>query len=328
MNRRLFHVASCSVTVATALLLAVSHVIAQAYPQKPVRMLLPFPPGGGTDTLARIILPKLAEVVGQPIVIDYRPGAGGTIAAEIVAKSAPDGYTLFMSSSTVMTTAKSLYSKLALDPIKDFAPIIQLGTSQFILVVNPSVPAKTVSEFVALAKAKPGSLNYASAGIGSPIYLAAELFKSRAGINIVNVAYKGGAPAANSVLAGETQVIFGSIASSLQFVKTGRLRALAVTGLKRSMVAPELPTIAESGFPGFNVPAWSSFEAPAGTPRNIIARLHDDTVRVLRMPGVPELMNKIGYTPTETSPEQLAEIKRTESAMWAKVIKDANIRVE
>lgn len=327
MNRGLLHGTSWFATIATVLLLTAVPTIAQTYPDKPIRMVLPFPPGGGTDSLARVILPRMSQALGQPIVIDNRPGAGGIVAAEIVAKSAPDGYTLFMGSSTGITAAPSLY-KLAYDPIKDFAPITQFATASFVLAVHPSVPATNVSQLVALAKAKPGSLNYASGGIGSPLHLAAELFKSRAGVNIVHVAYKGGVAAVMAVLAGEAQVIFGSVAASLAQVRAGKLRALAVTGLKRTSLTPELPTMVESGFPGFNVQAWNSLEAPAGIPRDIIRRLHDETVKVLRMPDVLELMNKIGYTPTGTTPEQYAEIKRTESAMWAKVIKDANIRAE
>ena len=327
MNRSLLHVTSRVATAATVLLFTVNPTIAQTYPDKPIRMVLPFPPGGGTDSLARVILPKMSQTLGQPIVIDNRPGAGGIVAAEIVAKSAPDGYTLFMGSSTGITAAPSLY-KLAYDPIKDFAPITQFATASFILTVHPSLPVPTISQLVALARAKPGSLNYASGGIGSPLHLSAELFKSRAGINIVHVPYKGGAPAAAAVLAGEAQMIFGSVAASLALVRAGKLRALAVTGLKRSSLTPELPTMVESGFPGFNVQAWNSLEAPAGTPRNIIGQLHDEMVKVLQMPDVLKLMNTIGYSPTGTTPEQYAEIKRTESAMWAKVIKDANIRAE
>ena len=327
MNRSLLHVTSRVATAATVLLFTVNPTIAQTYPDKPIRMVLPFPPGGGTDSLARVILPKMSQTLGQPIVIDNRPGAGGIVAAEIVAKSAPDGYTLFMGSSTGITAAPSLY-KLAYDPIKDFAPITQFATASFILTVHPSLPVTTISQLVALARAKPGSLNYASGGIGSPLHLSAELFKSRAGINIVHVPYKGGAPAAAAVLAGEAQMIFGSVAASLALVRAGKLRALAVTGLKRSSLTPELPTMDESGFPGFNVQAWNSLEAPAGTPRNIIGQLHDEMVKVLQMPDVLKLMNTIGYAPTGSTPEQHAEIKRTESAMWAKVIKDANIRAE
>ena len=327
MDRSLFHVTSWFATIGTALLLTVSPTIAQTYPNKPIRVVLPFPPGGGTDSLGRVILPKMGEALNQSFVIDNRPGAGGTLAAEIVARSAPDGYTLFMGSSTGVTAAPSLY-KLRYDPIKDFAPITQFATASFILVVHPSVRATSVSELVALAKGKPSSLRYASGGIGSPLHLAAELFKSRGGVDIVHVPYKGGSAAARAVLAGEAHMIFGSVAASLAQVKAGKLRPLAVTGLKRISLMPDLPTMAESGFPGFNVQAWNSLEAPADTPRNIIRRLHDETIKVLRMPDVVKLMSKIGYAPTGTTPEQYAEIKRTETAMWAKVIKDAHIRAE
>jgi len=300
---------------------------APAYPTKPIRVVLPFAPGGTSDGLARIIGPKLGEGLGQSLVIDNRPGAGGNIAAEIVARSAADGYTLYMGSA-VLTTSKSLYSKLPFDPVRDFAPITHLATGPYFLVVHPSVPAKTVSELVAHAKAKPGGLNYSSPGVGVPAHLAAELFKSRAGINMVHVAYKGGGPAGLAVLAGETQVFFGTGASALPHVKAGRLRALAVTGLQRSAHAPELPTLDESGFRGFNITTWDSFVAPAGTPQAVIARIHAETVKVLRLPEIRERIINIGYEPTGTTPKELAEFIRTESALLAKVIKDANIRVD
>lgn len=278
-------------------------------------MVLLFPPGGGTDALARIISPRLGEGLGQSIVIDNRPGAAGNIEADIVAKSVPDGYTLFVSFSTVPTANKSLYSKIPFDPIRDFAPITQFATAQFILVVHPSVPAKSVSELIAFAKAKPGSLDYASSGVGSPLHLAAELFKIWVGIDLVHVAYKGGAPAATAVLAGETQVLFGSVASSLRHVRTGRLRALAVTRLKRSLLAPELPTLDESGFAGFNVAGWDGFVAPTGTARDIIVRSHAEIVKVLQMPDVREIIANVGYEPTGTTPEQLAAIIKAETAV-------------
>lgn len=301
---------------------------AQSYPTKPIRFVLPFPPGGGTDALARIITPSLAERLGQPIVIDNRPGAAGNISADIVAKSAPDGYNLLMGFSTVLTTSKSLYAKLPFDPERDFAPITQLATAQYILVVHPSVPAKTIAEFIVLARAKPGTLNYASSGVGGPLHLSAELFKARAGIDLVHVAYKGGGPAATAVIAGEVQLIFGSVASSLQHIRSGRLRALAVTGSRRSPLAPELPTIAESGFPGFNVIAWDSLLAPKDTAHGIITRIYTEISHVLKSPEVRELINNIGYEPTGTTPAELAAIIRSESATWAKVIRDANIRAE
>jgi tripartite-type tricarboxylate transporter receptor subunit TctC len=303
-------------------------VHAQNYPTKPIRLVLPFPPGGGTDALTRIIGPKLSENLGQTLVIDNRAGAAGNISAEIVARSQPDGYTLLVGFSTVLTTSKSLYSKLAFDSERDFEPITQLATAQYILVVHPSVPAKSLAEFVALAKAKPATMNYASSGAGSPLHLAAELFKARAGIDLVHVAYKGGGPAGLAVLGGEVQVLFGSVAATLPHTKTGRLRALAVTSTKRSPLAPDLPTIAELGYPDFNVTAWDSVLAPRGTPKEIIARLNTEIVKVLRTPDIAALIRNVGYEPTGTTPEELAAIIKSESATWAKVIKDANIRAD
>ena len=328
-------VTSCCAMAATAWLLIANPSLAQtpstssgqAYPDKPIRMVLPFPPGGGTDGLARVILPKMSLALGQPIVIDNRAGAGGVLAADIVAKSAPDGYTLFMGSSTFVTATPSLF-KLPYNSLKDFAPITQFATAAFILVVNPQVAANSVSQLVALAKAKPGGLNYASGGIGSPLHLAAELFKNRAQLNIVHIAYKGGAPATTAVIAGEAQIIFGSFAATLALVRANRLRALAVTSVTRSPLLPDLPTMIESGFAGFNVQAWNCLEAPANTPQPIIQRIYDATVKAVQIPEVIDLMNKIGYAPASTTPQQYAEIKRTETAMWAKVIKDANIRGE
>ena len=313
--------------IVAAILLAATPLLAQPYPDKSIRMVLPFPPGGGTDTVARAIFPRMGQSLGQPIVIDNRAGAGGILAADIVAKSTPDGYTLFMGSSTGVTATPSLY-KLPYDSIKDFTPITQFATAAFMLAVHPQVAATSVTQLVTLAKAKPASLNYASGGIGSPLHLSAELLKSRAGINIVHISYKGGAPAATAVMAGEAQIIFGSFAATLTQARAGRLRALAVTGPVRSTLVPELPTMIESGFPGFNVQAWNSLEAPAGTASTIVQRIYSETIKALKIPEVIDLMNKVGYAPVYVTPPQYAELKRTETAMWAKVIKDANIRGE
>lgn len=329
MNAIVFAIGTVTVRPLSAVVMALSApaLLAQTYPDRPIRMVLPFPPGGGTDGLARVILPRISQSLGQPIVIDNRPGAGGVAAADLVAKSAPDGHTLFMGSSTFVTATPSLI-KLPYDAMKDFAPITLFATAAFILAVHPQVAATSVSQLVALAKAKPGSLNYASGGVGSPLHLSAELFKNRAGINLVHIAYKGGAPAATAVLAGEAQIIFGSFAASVPQIRAGRLRALAVTGLTRAPLMPELPTMIESGFPGFNVQAWNSFEAPARTPGAIVQRIYNETTKAAYLPEVIDLMNKIGYAPTNTTPAQYAEQKRAETAMWAKLIKDANIRGE
>jgi tripartite-type tricarboxylate transporter receptor subunit TctC len=232
-----------------------------------------------------------------------------------------------MGSSTGVTAASSLY-KLPYDSIRDFVPITQFATAAFMLAVHPQVNATSVSQLVALAKAKPASLNYASGGIGSPLHLNAELFKSRAGVNIVHIAYKGGVPAATAVLAGEAQMIFGSFATTLPQVRAGRLRALAVTSLTRAPLMPELPTMIESGVAGFNVQAWNSLEAPAGTASHIVQRLYAETAKAIQIPEVVDLMNKVGYAPAATTPQQYAELKRAETAMWAKVIREANIRGE
>ena len=298
-----------------------------SYPNRPIRLLVPFAPGGGADTLARIMTPKLHELLGQPWVVDNRGGAAGNIAAETVARANPDGYTVFEGFNTVLTVNPTLY-KLPFSMQKDMQPVTLLATAQYILVVHPSVPANSVKQLIALAKEKPGSLNYATAGVGSPLHLAGELFKKRAGIQMVAVAYKGGGPAAASVLAGESQLIFGSVAASLPQVKAGRLKALATTGLKRSKVAPELPTIAESGFPGFDVGSWYALLVPAGTPVAIVKQIHDAAVKTLDMPEVQQAMARQGLDPETSTPQELAARIKRETAMWAGVIKEQGIKAE
>lgn len=315
------------VLAVAALMLAGNKPVLAAYPDRPIRLVLPFPPGGGTDALARIIGPRLSDRLGQQIVIDNRAGAAGNIANEVVARAAPDGYTLLMGFSTTLTVNPQLY-KLSFDVSRDLAPITQLATAQYFLVLHPSVSASSVKEFVALAKAKPGKLNYSSSGVGSPLHLAAELFKQRAGIDLVHVAYKGGGPAAAAVLSGEVQVLFGSVASTLSHVKAGRLRALAVTGAKRSHLMPELPTLEQSGFPGLQVTAWDSVLAPGKTSRAVITRLHREITGVLSMPEVRKTFLSVGYEPTGTTPAELAAIIKAETALWAGVIEAADIKLK
>ena len=298
-----------------------------AYPTRPVRLLIPFAPGGGADALARIITPKLHESLGQPWIVDNRGGAAGNLAAETVVNAAPDGHTVFQGFGTVLTVNPSLY-KLPFSMEKDLQPVTTLATAQYILVLHPSVPATTLKEFIAVAKQKPRGFNYASAGVGSPLHLAAELFKKRAGVDMVHVPYKGGGPAAASVLAGETQVLFGSVASSMPQVKAGKLKALATTGLKRSKVAPELPTIAESGFPGFDVSSWYAFLVPARTPMPIVNRLREAAIKVLALPDVTEQMGRQGLEIETSTPAELAARIKTETRTWADVIKSAEIKAE
>ena len=300
---------------------------AEAYPTRPVRLLLPFAPGGGADIIARIITPKLQDALGEPWVIDNRGGAAGNIAAEIVARAAPDGHTVFLGFSTVLTVNPLLY-KLPFDVERDLVPVIMLTSGQYMLVVHPSVKVDNLKDFVNLAKARPSSLNYASAGIGTPLNLAAELFKSRAGITMTHIAYKGGGPASTAVLAGEVQVLFASLPSSLPHVKTGRLKALAVTGPKRSHAMPDLPTVAESGFPGYQVTSWYGFLVPARTPAHIVKTLHDEAAKVMQLPDVREQMTRQGLDVSVQGPREFAAQIREETALWAKVIKSAGIRLE
>jgi tripartite-type tricarboxylate transporter receptor subunit TctC len=297
------------------------------YPTRPVRLLVPFAPGGGADALSRIITPKMHDALGQAWVVDNRGGAAGNIAAETVAKAAPDGYTALMGFSTVLTANPSLY-KLPYSVTKDLQPVTLLATAQYILVIHPSVAATNLKDFIALAKQKPGSLNYASAGVGSPLHLAAELFKKRAGIDMAHLAYKGGGPAAVAVLAGEAQVLFASVASSIPQVKAGKLKALATTGTKRSKVVPELPTIAESGFPGFDVSTWYALLVPARTSAAIVNKIRGAAIKAVALPDVQEAMSRQGLDVETSTPQELAARMSAETAMWAGVIKDAGIKAE
>lgn len=298
-----------------------------AYPTRPVRLLIPFAPGGGSDALARIITPRLTDTLGQTWVADNRGGAGGNLAAEIVAKAAPDGYTVFLGFATILTVNPALY-QLGFDMRRDLAPVTLLATAQYILVIHPGVPATTIKEFIALARQKPGAFNFSSGGTGTPLHLAAELFSKRAGISMVHVPYKGGGPATAALLAGEVQVLFASIASSMPQVKAGKLKALATTGLKRSKVVPELPTLDESGFPGFDVGTWYALLVPARTPVAIIDRLRDAAIKTVQAPDVQRIMATQGMEAETSTPQELAARIRRESAVWAGVIKDAGIKGE
>jgi len=298
------------------------------YPVRPIRLLVPFPPGGGADTLARIVTPKLTDRMGQTWVVDNRGGAGGNMATEVVATAQPDGYSVLLGFNTALVVNPSLY-KLPFDVLRDLQPVTKLAAAQYILVLHPSVQAATLKEFIALAKSAPGKLNYSSAGVGSPLHLAAEMFKLRAGVDLVHVPYKGGGPAAGAVLAGEVQVLFGSVASTLPQVKAGKLKALAVTGSKRSAVVPNLPTLAESGFSGFDVSSWYSLLVPARTPRSVVKRLYDEALRAVGLPDVQEALGRQGLEiETSGSPEAFAAQIKTETAGWLNVIKSAGIKAD
>ena len=302
------------------------NVNAQAtYPEKPIRMVVGFPPGSQTDTIARLLGQKFADTLGKPIVVDNAAGAGGNIAADRVAKAAPDGYTLGLLSLAQIVISPSLY-KAAYEPVKDFAPVSQVAVSPFMLVVHNAVLAKNVKELVVLAKAQPGGLTFASGGSGSPTHMAAELFKPVASLDIRHIPYKGVPLAIPDLLAGRITMMFSTIVVVLPLVREGRLRALAVTSLRRSSAAPELPTIDESGFPGFDYTSWSGLLSPAGTPATIVRKLHLETVKALAQPDLRAKFADLGVEGMGNSPDEFAAAIKSEIPKWAKVIKDAGIK--
>lgn len=294
---------------------------AQDYPNKPVRLIAPFVPGGPTDIIARVVAQKLGQNLGQTVVVDNRGGASGAIGCEIAARSAPDGYTLMIGSSGNLAVAPALYAKLPYDPVKDFQPITQTTAGPQIVVVHPSVAAKSVQELIALARAKPGSLNYASGGAGTTTQLGPELFKSMAGVDIVHVPYKGTGQALSDLMGGQVQMMMSSLLPAMPHVKAGRLRGLAVTSLKRTAALPDMPTMAESGVPGFETTSWHGLVVPARTPKAISARLHTEMVKMLNQPDVKALFLSQGMETVGSSPEQFAAYIKHETEKWTKVIK-------
>jgi tripartite-type tricarboxylate transporter receptor subunit TctC len=301
---------------------------AQGYPRKPVRLIVPFAPGGGNDTVARAIAQDLGARLGQPVIVDNRAGAGGNVGAELAAKSPPDGYTLFLGGVGSHAVNPNLHARLPYDPIRDFAPITLIASAPSVLVVHPSVPARSLAEFTALAKAHPGKLNYASNGNGSSAQLAAVMYESMAGVAMVHVPYKGLAPALVDLLAGEVQAMFSSVVAIVPHIKAGRLRALAVTGKRRSPLLPEVPTIAESGLPDYEAGSWYGILAPAGTPREIVSRLHDEAVRALAQPELRARLAGEGAELIGSTPEEFAAHISSELARMGKLVRGAGIRLE
>jgi tripartite-type tricarboxylate transporter receptor subunit TctC len=301
---------------------------AQSYPAKPIRIVVPFPAGGPLDVTARAIGQKLSEAWGQPVVIDNRPGAGGNIGADLVAKSAPDGYTILEGALSTHAVNVSLYGKMPYDPLKDFAPITLVATTPNVLVVNPGLPVHSVTELVAYAKAHPGALSFGSGSNGSAGHLAGELFKMEAGVDMVHVPYKGAAPALQGLLAGDTQLMFDNLASSTPQLKAGRLTALAVTTARRTALMPELPTLAESGLPGFDITTWWGFLAPAGTPKEIVAKWNAEVVRILSTAEMKAFFAQQGAEPAPTTPDQFAELIRSEIPKYAKIVKASGAKVD
>jgi len=301
---------------------------AQEYPVKAIRFIAPNLPGGPTDILARLIGQKLAESFGQPVVIENRAGAGGNIGTEAAAKSPPDGYTLVTGNNATFGANVSLYKHLAFDPVKDFAPIVLVGTQPNILVVHPSLPVTSVKQLIALAKARPGELNYAGSGMGAVAHLAAELFKTMAQVNIVHIPYKSAAPALIDVIAGQNQLMFATSLSVQPHIKSEKLRALAVTTANRSRLMPELPTIAEAGVPGFAAMTWHGVLTTGGTPPAIVNKLNAEINRILQLPDVRERLGALGAEIIGGTPQEFADHIKREIPKWAKVIKDAGVRVE
>ena len=301
---------------------------AQAYPVKPIRIVVPFPPGGATDILARDVAQKLTEAWGQQVIVDNRPGAGGNIGSELVAHSAPDGYTLEMGTVGTHAINASLYAKMPYDHVKDFAPVILVAGVPNVLVVNNAVPANSVAELIAYAKANPGKLNFASSGNGTSIHLSGELFKVMAGVQMTHIPYKGSAPAMQDLLGGQVQLMFDNLPPSLPQIKGGKLRALAVTSSTRAPALPDVPTIAESGLPGFEASSWFGILAPAGTPPAIIAKVNAEVNKWLGSPEGKEKLAAIGANAAGGSPEDFARHIQTETAKWAKVVKESGAKVD
>ena len=317
------------VAIATFAASTIAPSFAQQYPNKPVRLIVPFPPGGGNDIVARTINIKLPSLLGQNLIIDNRAGAGGNLGAELAAKAPPDGYTLFIANNSLITNL-SLYAKLPYDPFKDFAPIAMGATSPNMIVVNPALPARSVKELIALAKAKPGEMTFATPGPGTPTHLAGELFASRAGIKVLQVHYKGAGPLMVDQIGGHVMVSFTAPIVSKQHVDSGKLRAIAITTEKRWSGMPNLPTVAESGYPGFDVFAWFAFFAPANTPREIVNRVAADIAKVQQMPEIREKLASQGIeTGSSTgTPEGLAAFLKKDFELWDKLIKQQGIKLE
>jgi len=313
-------------SAASLFALAVTPAVAQQYPVKPVRIVIPFAPGGGTDFIARIMAQKLTEAWGQQVIPDNRPGAGGTVGAELGAKAPPDGYTLTMLAGSYGVNP-ALY-KLNFDPVNDIQPVIQIAKGPIIVVVHPSMPVKTIKDLIALAKARPGQINYASSGQGSILHMATEHFSSMAGVKMNHIPYKGTGPAITDTVAGQTTLLFGSIATTLPQVKNGRLRAIAVTTMQRLAAQPDIPTVHESGLPNYDVTNWHGLMAPRGTPRPIVDKINADVTRIISQKDMEEKLMSDGVSPSGGSPELFSQILAKEIALWKKVAAQAKVRVD
>jgi tripartite-type tricarboxylate transporter receptor subunit TctC len=306
---------------------ALAQSAADNYPSKPIHLILPFPPGGGTDILGRVIAERLTTQLGQPVVIENRGGAGGNVGAEAAAHSAPDGYTLVLVAPS-LAISPSLYAKLNYDPVKDFAPVSLVGSVPNVMVTHPDVPARNLAEFIALAKSKPGGMNFGSGGPGTSNHLAGELFNLEAGVKLVHVPYKGVNLAMNDVIAGQVQLVVIGVPAALPFIKAGRLRALAVVAPKRLAALQDVPTAAEAGLPNYEVTTWYGVLAPAGTPKPIITRLNAEIVRVMHAPDLQERFAATGTEPKTSTPDEFADFIKQEMAKWGKVVRAAGLKAD
>lgn len=321
---------SCIEVIVAVLLLGGSVVsaLAQTYPAKPIRLVVPYAPGGAADPNARIVGLRLSEVIGQPVIVDNRPGAGGNIGTNIVAKAVADGYTVALVAASTVTINQSLYSQMQYDPIRDLAPVSLVSLDSIVLVATPTLPVNSVKDIIVLAKAKPGEVNYGSGGTGSGGHLAMELFKAMAGTNLLHVPYKSAGEVMPSLLAGRVSLMFTSSGTVLPHVKAGKLKAIAVTSKKRLASLPELPTVDESGIPGYEVTGWYGVVAPARTPAAVIERLNSEIVRIVQEPEIDKRLSNLGVIPTTSTPRELANVILADSAKWARVIKQAGIRAD
>jgi tripartite-type tricarboxylate transporter receptor subunit TctC len=302
--------------------------LADTYPDRPIRLVIGFPPGGPSDILARVVAQGLSQRLGQAVIVDNRPGAGGNVAGAIAAKAQPDGYTLLMGNLSILVANPSLYKNVSFDPNTDFVPISLIGSETNILVVNPSLPVQSVKDLVALAKAQPGKINFASSGFGSPPYLTAEMFMATEHVDLVHVPYSGAASALAEVVSGQTQMMFATALSVMPFIKSGQLRAIAVSTAHRSSLYPKLPTVAESGVPGFDATTWHGLVAPAKTPRDVLTKLEAATVAVLHEPAVARRLAALGLTVIASNPQQFSAYIKTEQQRWTKAIKASGAHVE
>jgi tripartite-type tricarboxylate transporter receptor subunit TctC len=317
---------ACLFAAATALDPAAG--FAQSYPTKPIRMMVPFPAGGGSDTLGRVVGVKLSERLGQQIVVENRPGAAGSIGADIVARAPADGYTLLLGSTSELVQYPNVNPKVPYDPLRAFAPITLVGTIPLVLVVHPSLPVKTVKDLIALAKSRPGEINFGSAGLGATTHLAVELFIALTGVKMTHVPYKGSPQAVTDLVAGNVQLGIPTMPAALPFIKAGRVRALGVSTAKRASNLPDVPTLDEAGVKGYDTALWTGILAPAGTPREIISRLNAEITQVLTLSDVKEGFDRQGAVAQATTPEEFAAFIKADYAKWAKVVKQANIRID